>query len=126
MYKRQPIPFWGYASEQEFLDDLYLIRESLVAHGDGAVADGELNDLIRLAETFGFHLAALDVRQESGRHTAAVAELFAMAPNLPDYVALSEDERLRFLGNLLAQPGTPLLYCDSFSPATQELSLIHI
>ncbi|MBK8537835.1 MAG: phosphoenolpyruvate carboxylase [Candidatus Competibacteraceae bacterium] len=117
---RIPIPFWGYASEQEFLDDLYLIRESLVAHGDGAVADGELNDLIRLAETFGFHLAALDVRQESGRHTAAVAELFAMAPNLPDYVALSEDERLSVLGNLLAQPGTPLLYCDSFSPATQE------
>ncbi|MBS1226046.1 MAG: ppc [Proteobacteria bacterium] len=115
-----PVPFWGYASEQAFLDDLYLIRDSLVAHGDRAVADGELTDLIRLAETFGFHLAALDVRQESARHTAAVTEIFAMAPNLPDYAALSEEERLAVLGDLLARPGTPLLYCDSFGPATRE------
>ena len=113
-------PFWGYDSAQEFLDDLYLIHDSLVAHGDSVAADRELKDLIRLAEAFGFHLAALDVRQESGRHTAAVAEIFAMAPNLPDYTALSEEERLSVLGELLAQPGTPLLYCESFSPATQE------
>lgn len=115
-----PVPFWGYASAQEFLDELYIIRDSLLAHGDGAVADGELKDLIRLAETFGFHLASLDVRQESGRHTAAVTEIFAMAPNLPDYAALSETERLTTLGELLAQPGTPLLYCEAFSPATRE------
>ncbi len=115
-----PVPFWGYASEQEFLEDLYLIRDSLIAHGDGAVADGELKDLIRLAETFGFFLTALDVRQESGRHTAAVADIFAMAPNLPDYAGLAEEERLNVLGDLLAKPGTPLLYCDSFSPATRE------
>ncbi len=43
-----------------------------------------------------------------------------MAPNLPDYVALSEDERLSVLDALLAKPGTPLMYCDSFSPATRE------
>ncbi|MDS4041125.1 MAG: phosphoenolpyruvate carboxylase [Candidatus Competibacter sp.] len=115
-----PVPFWGYASEQEFLEDLYLIRDSLIAHGDGAVADGELKDLIRLVETFGFFLTALDVRQESGRHTAAVADIFAMAPNLPDYAGLTEEERLNALGDLLAKPGTPLLYCDSFSPATRE------
>ncbi|MDG4555587.1 MAG: phosphoenolpyruvate carboxylase [Candidatus Competibacter sp.] len=115
-----PTPFWGYDSEREFLEELYIIRDSLIAHGDGAVAERELKDLIRLAETFGFHLAALDVRQESGRHTAAVAEIFTMAPNLPDYAALTEEERLQALGELLARPGTPLLYCDSLSPATRE------
>ena len=115
-----PNPFWGYGSEQEFLEDLAVIRDSLVAHGDGAAADGELKDLIRLVETFGFYLAALDVRQESARHTAAVTEIFAMAPNLPNYAALSEEERLNLLSELLAQPGTPLLYCDLFSPATRE------
>ncbi|CDI03506.1 Phosphoenolpyruvate carboxylase [Candidatus Competibacter denitrificans Run_A_D11] len=115
-----PTPFWGYASEQAFLDDLYLIRDSLIAHGDRAVADGELTDLIRLAETFGFYLTALDVRQESGRHTAAVTEIFAVAPNLPDYAALSEEQRLAVLSELLAKPGTPLLYCDSLSSATRE------
>jgi len=115
-----PHPFWGYGAESEFLEDLRLIRDSLIAHGDGAAAEGELKDLIRLAETFGFYLAALDVRQESARHTAAVAEIFAIAPNLPDYMVLTEEERLTTLGELLTQPGTPLLYCDSFSPATQE------
>ncbi len=60
------------------------------------------------------------MRQESARHTAAVAEIFAMAPNLPDYAALSEEERLAVLGDLLAKPGTPLLYCDSLNPATRE------
>ncbi len=115
-----PTPFWGYDSEREFVEELHTIRDSLIAHGDGAVAERELKDLIRLAETFGFHLAALDVRQESGRHTAAVAEIFTMAPNLPDYAALTEEERLQALGELLARPGTPLLYCDSLSPATRE------
>ena len=115
-----PTPFWGYDSERDFLEDLYTIRDSLVAHGDGAVAERELKDLIRLAETFGFYLMALDVRQESGRHTAAVAEIFTMAPNLPDYTSLQEEERLQVLGELLSKPGTPLLYCDSLSPATRE------
>jgi phosphoenolpyruvate carboxylase len=113
-------PFWGYRSEQEFLDDLYLIRDSLIAHGDGNIAEAELKDLIRLAESFGFYLAGLDIRQESGRHTEAVVELFANAPNLPDYTALSEEERLAVLGDLLSHPGTPLLYCRQLSPATRE------
>ncbi|MBK8509803.1 MAG: phosphoenolpyruvate carboxylase [Candidatus Competibacteraceae bacterium] len=115
-----PVPFWGYSSDRAFLDDLYAIRDSLIAHGDRAVAEGELKDLIRLAETFGFHLAALDVRQESGRHTAAVAEIFAVAPNLPDYAALDEEGRLNALSELLAKPGTPLLYCETLSDATRE------
>lgn len=111
---------WGYRSEQEFLDDLYLIRDSLIAHGDGNIAEADLKDLIRLAEGFGFYLASLDIRQESGRHTATVAELFAHAPNLPDYAALSEEQRLAVLGELLSRTGTPLLYCEELSAATRE------
>nr|MDQ2696554.1 phosphoenolpyruvate carboxylase [Pseudomonadota bacterium] len=104
----------------EFINDLQLIYDSLMGHGDSAVANAELLDLIRLARTFGFYLAQLDVRQESTRHTEAVAELFAMAPNLPDYAGLSEEERLAALNELLSHPGTPLFYCESLSEATQE------
>ena len=111
----------GYASERDFLEDLYAIRDSLHSHGDGNLADAELKDLIRLAESFGFYLAQLDVRQESTRHTDAVTELFARAPNLPDYAALSEDERLQVLGELLAHPGTPLLYAEDLSENTREI-----
>ena len=112
--------FQGYDSEQDFLNELYLIRDSLMAHGDGNIAEAELKDLIRLAEGFGFYLASLDIRQESSRHTAAVSELFAKAPNLPDYQALDEEQRLAILGNLLSHPGTPLLYCEHLSSTTQE------
>jgi phosphoenolpyruvate carboxylase len=113
-------PFWGYTSEQAFVDDLYLIRDSLISHGDSNIAAAELKDLIRLAECFGFYLASLDIRQESARHTDAVIELFATAPNLPDYATLSEEQRLRVLGELLSHQGTPLLYCKHLSAATQE------
>lgn len=113
-------PFAGYPSEQAFLDDLYLIRDSLLGHGDGNIAEAELKDLIRLAEGFGFYLASLDIRQESGRHTEAVTEILAKAPNLPDYAGLSEEQRLTLLSELLSHPGTPLLYCTQWSPATQE------
>lgn len=112
--------YLGYANEQEFLDDLYLIRDSLLSHNDGAIADAELKDTIRLAETFGFFLAALDVRQESTRHTEAVAELFDQAPNLPDYRQLDEAGRLRVLNELLAHPGTPLLFSKSLSESTRQ------
>jgi phosphoenolpyruvate carboxylase len=110
----------GYGSEDEFLGDLRLIGRSLASHGDANLAEAELKDLIIQVETFGFFLAQLDIRQESTRHTQAVTELFAMAPNLPDYAGLSEEERLKVLGDMLSHGGTPLLYCDDLSAETRE------
>jgi len=91
----------AYRSAVDFLDDLYLIRDSLISHGDSNIAERELKDLIRLAETFGFHLVSLDVRQESGVHTEAVAEIFAAA-NLGDYTALDEAGRAQLLSERIA------------------------
>ncbi len=110
----------GYAGEDEFLADLETMHESLCSHGDRVVAEAELKDLILQARTFGFFLFELDIRQESTRHTEAVAELFAKAPNLPDYAALDEEARCRILDEMLAHGGTPLLYCEDLSAETQE------
>jgi phosphoenolpyruvate carboxylase len=90
----------AYASPADFLDDLYLIRDSLYSHGDGNIADRELKDLIRLAETFGFHLVSLDVRQESTVHTHTVAEIVAAAGG-DDYHALDEAARVQKLSQLI-------------------------
>ncbi len=62
-------------------------------HGDANAAAGPLQDLIRLVETFGFHLVHLDIRQESTRHTQAVTELFARQPGAPFYSGLRRAER---------------------------------
>lgn len=91
----------GYHSDNDFINDLHLIRDSLISHGDQNIADGELKDLIRLAETFGFFLVNLDLRQESTRHTSAVTEIVAQKCSNPNYSALSERERMRFLSEQL-------------------------
>ncbi len=109
----------AYSTPQDFLEDLRLIRESVANH-DKAHADGALLDLIRLVKTCGFHLAALDIRQDSGYHGEVIADIFANASNLPDYTQLSETERQEWLTRLLSNPGTPLIYSDNLTDQTRE------
>lgn len=54
----------------------YDLQRSLRENGDVRLADSKLKDLTRLAETFGFHLTSLDVRQESTLHTEVCAHRF--------------------------------------------------
>ena len=96
----EPLLIKGYSHQQQFLDDLYLIRDSLYSHGDQRTADSDLKDLIRLAETFGFNLVNLDIRQESTRHTEAVAEILGLSLH-KKYEQLEEEERLALLGDLI-------------------------
>lgn len=110
----------SYPAKQEFLADLTLMRDSLVSHGDHAAANGELQDLIRNAETFGFYLVHLDIRQESTRHTEAVAELLAQQPGLPDYRSLSENKRLELLGELIAGAQNLPVKRETLSDASRE------
>ena len=109
----------AYPGITAFLDDLRLIDASLRGHGDAAIADLELHDLIRLAETFGFHLMQLDVRQESGRHTEAVADILAAALGL-DYHALAENQRLDLLSEAIAAPGGLMYDSATLPPSSRE------
>ena len=94
----------AYASENDFLDDLYVIRESLYSHGDQQIADLVLKDFIRLVESFGFYLLHLDVRQESARHTEAVAEILLQMDPDCHYMTLDEQQRIALLSDKLKQP----------------------
>jgi phosphoenolpyruvate carboxylase len=110
----------GYAGEQEFLQDLLLIRDSLNASNDASLADGRLKDLIRLVETFGFYLMQLDIRQESKRHTDAVRDICKALPEPVDYAALDERARQDFLGRAL-ESAPPKLPRDKLSADTREV-----
>ncbi|WP_017582794.1 phosphoenolpyruvate carboxylase [Nocardiopsis valliformis] len=70
----------AYADSDEFLADLRLVQDSLAAAGASRQAYGELQHLIWQTETFGFHLAELEVRQHSEVHAAALAEVEAGGP----------------------------------------------
>lgn len=110
----------GYASADTLLADLRLIRESLLEHGDAALADQGLRDLIHLVETFGLHLLALDVRQESTRHSQAVAEIFQSSLGC-DYLALDEDGRIALLADALSTPNALQFDEANLSENTREI-----
>jgi len=74
----------GYGGPAEFLADLRLVQSSLAEAGAARQAYGELQHLIWQAETFGFHLAGLEVRQHSQVHAKALAELRAWGSASPD------------------------------------------
>lgn len=113
-----PIPEHAYSGEQELIRDLTLIRESLRSHGDRNLADGGLQDLIRLIETFGFFLLALDVRQESRRHCEAMTELLSKARSV-NYGAMNDVERCKILLNCIQGPAL-MINASDLSAATAE------
>ena len=91
----------AYQDINDYLADLYSIRDSLLSHNEYEAANGVLKDVIRIAETFGFHMVSLDVRQESARHTRAVAEVLAQQ-GVNDYEDLTEQEKLDLLGDFIS------------------------
>jgi len=99
-----------YAVPTAFSDDLRTIRDSLVQVHGPAFREGPLAHLIRAVDVFGFHLATLDMRQNSAVHARVVAELLKSAGVEPDYEALDEEARCALLtrelghGRLLASP----------------------
>jgi phosphoenolpyruvate carboxylase len=83
----------GYATPAELASDLELVRDSL---GSSRVAAGAVARLLAQVRSFGFHLAALDVRESAGPLQAAVAAL------LPGYDEAGEDERQAALEKAIA------------------------
>ncbi|MFW6010654.1 MAG: phosphoenolpyruvate carboxylase, partial [Gemmatimonadota bacterium] len=90
---------------ESYREDLELMQRSLEATGFGEVARrGRLRRVQRLVDSFGLHLAALDLRQHSGVHEKAVAGLLAAAEMVRDYGSLSEAERREVLEEALRRP----------------------
>ncbi|HEY1620346.1 MAG TPA: phosphoenolpyruvate carboxylase, partial [Streptosporangiaceae bacterium] len=69
----------GYREPAQLVADLLLLQRELAAAGAARQAYGELQQLVWQAQTFGFHLAGLEVRQHSAVHAAALRELRAGA-----------------------------------------------
>lgn len=104
------------------LEDLLVIRRALAHAGLSRVAEeGLLCDAIVRARVFGLHLATLDIRQHSGVHEAAVAELLALAGVEAGYATLDEGAKVTLLRQELtgARPLTPI--GAALSDATAEV-----
>lgn len=86
-----------YTSVKELQDDLDVLHRSLIANNARVIARGRLRMLRRAVDCFGFHLARLDIRQNSAVHERTVAELLDTAMPGTSYLALSEDARIALL-----------------------------
>jgi phosphoenolpyruvate carboxylase len=114
-----------YRSPDELLADLDVIDASLRGHGSALLADDRLARLREAVSVFGFHLCALDMRQNSEVHEQVIAELLAWAGVHPDYAALSEGDRVQLLVRELATR-RPLVRDDAAlsESARKELDII--
>ncbi|MGA2950825.1 MAG: phosphoenolpyruvate carboxylase [Caulobacteraceae bacterium] len=110
----------AYAGPDGLRADLQTILDSLVEHHGAVFAEGSLPDLIRAVDVFGFHLATVDLRQNSAVHARVVGELLGTAGVTADYAALDEAARCDLLvgelghGRLLYSP-----FAD-YSPETRS------
>ena len=111
----------AYPDEKAFQRDLKLISHSLLSHGDGDAAEGGLQDLIHLAETFGFYLARLDIRQESTLHTKAVAEILNNTGDAAEYLDLTTKQRMSLLDKLITEGVSSPPEIDSLSKETRDI-----
>jgi phosphoenolpyruvate carboxylase len=93
-----------YATPADLRADLKVLSASLKQNGSASLAGGRLRRLLRAVQVFGFHLAPIDLRQNSEVHSRSVAELLAAAGRCPDYEALSEVDRTRLLVEEMATP----------------------
>ena len=109
----------AYASADDYLADLYSIRDSLIFHGEFAAAKGALQDAIRIAETFGFHLVSLDLRQESTRHSQAIAEILQQTG--VNYLELDEAGRLERLAAAIQDNHKPDFELAKLSDESREV-----
>ncbi len=96
----RPSPLAGapYDTPEQLRADLVTLAAALASGGAGALSSGgALGRLIRSVEIFGFHLATLDLRQNSVVHERVVAELFKAAGVAADYLSLDETARVELL-----------------------------
>jgi phosphoenolpyruvate carboxylase len=107
--------------------DLLTLDDSLGRSGAGLlVQGGTLGRLIRSVEIFGFHLATVDLRQNSAVHERVVDELLRSAGVAADYAALPEPRRVALLQQALADPRLLSSPYARYSELAQgELAILH-
>jgi phosphoenolpyruvate carboxylase len=116
-----------YAAPCDFRRDLATIAGGLSASGEGQLGGiGALGRLIRAVEAFGFHLATLDMRQNSAVHERVLAELLRVSGVEADYPALDEEARVALLRRELATDRPLAAPWHQWSEETAgELAIIH-
>ena len=87
----------AYLAAADLRADLDVLDRSLRANGSAVLARGRLRALRRAADVFGFHLATVDLRQNSDVHERVIAELLEAVSPGTSYLTLEEAARADIL-----------------------------
>jgi len=100
------VPEGHYRRADEMLADVDLLGDTLVAVGARRLATRDVAAVRTLVRAFGFHLAVLDIRQNSAFHDRALSQLLVAAgiADGADFPTWDEARRVAFLGDELASP----------------------
>jgi phosphoenolpyruvate carboxylase len=121
----EPAP--AYESAAALQADLDAIDQSLSENGSQGLARGRLRGLRRAVDVFGFHLAALDIRQNSDVHERVMAELVEAAGACADYKTLAEPARVALLvGELASMRPLASSYQAYGEDTTTELDMLRV
>ncbi len=113
-------PRHAYGSSAEFLGDIAIVRRSLEAHGGREAAEAWLRPLDVRIKTFGFHLARLDLRENSEVLEKAMDEICRTATGR-SFTEMAEPERRAWLLQEIASPRPLIASWHVFSAGTQEV-----
>jgi phosphoenolpyruvate carboxylase len=103
----------SYQFAEELGADLIALRDALIEVGAKRLADSDVRPVLRAVQIFGFHLAQLDIRQNSAFHVKALSQLMSAAGiDGSQWEEWSEAERLRFLEKELRSP-RPFLHTSA-------------
>lgn len=109
-----------YDSKDELLSDLRIIDSSLRENKGSALADSTLKKLIRIVDVYGFHLAKLDIRQNSSVHERTISEITKRL-GIVDYAKLDENERTIWLTDEISNPRPLVPYWLELDEESAEL-----
>jgi phosphoenolpyruvate carboxylase len=93
-----------YQQAADLSADLDIIDTSLLGHGSALIANGRLKKLRYAVRIFGFHLACLDLRQNSDVHQRTVAELLEKVRPSIAYCSLPEAQKISLLIEEISNP----------------------
>lgn len=112
----------SYYKPEELKEDLKLLKESLLEIGARRIVEDLIFPVDRMIDCFGFHLARLDIRQNSDFHDKALKQILRVAfPELPDYKTWSEEERVKFISKELKSDRPFAIAGRSFGPEADQV-----
>jgi phosphoenolpyruvate carboxylase len=104
---------YSYITDYELVSDLEVLQESLLKIGAKSIAYSEVHDVLRIVSSIGFHLAHVDIRQNSDFHDLAVSQLLnAAGMDGEAFMIYNSKEKFDFLDSEL-KSNRPFTHSDS-------------